>query len=348
MQHTEHQESDSKLAQASELKEQSVVEGTAAASKFRVIRRNGKVTDYDQSKIEVAMTKAFLAVEGGQAAASRRVRETVEKLGKQVYQALFRHMEDGGTVHIEDIQDQVELSMMRAGEHKAARDFVLYRAKQAEKRARAKAREEKQQETVVEAPVLHVIDKDGNRKALDFSRIETVVAEATRGLKGVTKDLVLKDLKRNIFDGMAEDDLNASIVMSARVLIEKDPNYSFVTARLLMDGIRREALSFIYNQEKEATQKDMESIYPEYFSQYIHRAADLKLLDRELTLYNLEKLGVVNVLGFGYTSHSRFVYHLGYTILLALGMAHCFQKYFCNRSTIYFTVFNFSSYAYAP
>lgn len=291
MQHTEHQESDSKLTQASESKEQSVVEDNAAASKFRVIRRNGKVTDYDQSKIEVAMTKAFLAVEGGQAAASRRVRETVEKLGKQVYQALFRHMEDGGTVHIEDIQDQVELSMMRAGEHKAARDYVLYRAKQAEKRARAKAREEKQQETVVEAPVLHVIDKDGNRKALDYSRVETVVAEATRGLKGVTKDLVLKDVKRNIFDGMAEEDLNASIVMSARVLIEKDPNYSFVTARLLMDGIRREALSFIYNQEKEATQKDMESIYPEYFSQYIHRAADLKLLDRELTLYNLEKLG---------------------------------------------------------
>ncbi|WP_154222801.1 ribonucleoside-diphosphate reductase subunit alpha [Marinicella rhabdoformis] len=291
MQHTEHQESDSKLTQAAESKEQSVVEENAAASKFRVIRRNGKVTDYDQSKIEVAMTKAFLAVEGGQAAASRRVRETVEKLGAQVYQALFRHMEDGGTVHIEDIQDQVELAMMRAGEHKAARDYVLYRAKQAEKRARAKAREEKQQETVVEAPVLHVIDKNGNRKALDYSRVETVVAEATRGLKGVTKDLVLKDVKRNIFDGMAEDDLNASIVMSARVLIEKDPNYSFVTARLLMDGIRREALSFIYNQEKEATQKDMESIYPEYFSQYIHRAADLKLLDRELTLYNLEKLG---------------------------------------------------------
>ena len=226
MQPTDHQQSHQSEVQRTEPKiKANESNQTSKNSRFRVIRRNGQVTDFDSSKIQVAMTKAFLAVEGGQAAASRRVRETVEQLSEQVYMALFRHMEDGGTVHIEDIQDQVELSMMRAGEHKAARNYVLYREKQNEKRAKAKAKADKSDHATEEAfEVLHVIDAAGNRKPLDLSRIETIITEATKGLKGVTKEMVIKDVRRNLFDGMAESDVNASITMTARVLIEKDPN----------------------------------------------------------------------------------------------------------------------------
>jgi len=293
MQHTDQESksgSDIQNAEPKTAKTESSA-STTPKSKFNVIRRNGQVTAYDGSKIQVAMTKAFLAVEGGQAAASRRIRETVEQLTEQVYMALFRHMEDGGTVHIEDIQDQVELAMMRAGEHKAARNYVLYREKQNEKRARAKARAEKNEpEAAVAEEVLHVIDADGNRKPLDMNRIDTVITEATRGLKGVTKELITKDVRRNLFDGMAEKDVNASITMSARQLIEKDPNYSHVTARLLMDGIRAEALSFIEGTPTEATQKDMAEIYPDYFGKYIQRGVELNLLDSELTRYDITRL----------------------------------------------------------
>jgi ribonucleoside-diphosphate reductase alpha chain len=293
MQHTDQESksgSDIQNAEPKTAKTESSA-STTPKSKFNVIRRNGQVTAYDGSKIQVAMTKAFLAVEGGQAAASRRIRETVEQLTEQVYMALFRHMEDGGTVHIEDIQDQVELAMMRAGEHKAARNYVLYREKQNEKRARAKARAEKNEpEAAVAEEVLHVIDADGNRKPLDMNRIDTVITEATRGLKGVTKELITKDVRRNLFDGMAEKDVNASITMSARQLIEKDPNYSHVTARLLMDGIRAEALSFIEGTPTEATQKDMTEIYPDYFGKYIQRGVELNLLDSELTRYDIPRL----------------------------------------------------------
>ncbi len=323
MQHTDQSESQSSKVQGTEPQSATTdTTSTAQQSKFKVIRRNGKVTDFDQSKIQVAMTKAFLAVEGGQAAASRRIRETVEKLSEQVFMALFRHMEDGGTVHIEDIQDQVELSMMRSGEHKAARNYVLYREKQNEKRARAKARADKN-ETVPAEPseVLHVIDADGNRKPLDLKRIETIITEATRGLKGVTKDLIIKDVRRNLFDGMAESDVNASITMTARVLIEKDPNYSHVTARLLMDGIRAEALSFMYGEPKEATQKDMTEIYPDYFGKYIQRGVELNLLDSELTRYDIPRLAAAikperdkkfTYLGLQ-TLFDRYFIHLGKT-----------------------------------
>ncbi|MCX7545419.1 ribonucleoside-diphosphate reductase subunit alpha [Marinicella gelatinilytica] len=261
---------------------------TQTTSRYRVIRRNGQTTNFDLSKIKVAVTKAFLSVEGGQAAASSRIRETVERLSEEVFESLFRRMDDGGTVHIEDIQDQVELAMMRAGEHKAARNYVLYREKQAEKRAKATAKTDKNKPAVED--VLHVISDSGEKQPLDMSRLETVISEATRGLKGVQKEQVLKGLRRNLFDGMAAKDVNAALVMTARGLIEKDPNYSYVSARLLMDGIRREALSFIYGETYEATQKDMQEDYPVYFKKYLQRGIDLNLIDPELGRYDLDKL----------------------------------------------------------
>src|SRR5690554_3507033 len=261
---------------------------TQTTSRYRVIRRNGQTTDFDLSKIKVAVTKAFLSVEGGQAAASTRVRQVVERLSEEVFEALFRRMDEGGTVHIEDIQDQVELAMMRAGEHKAARNYVLYREKQSEKRAKAQAKAEKEQPAVEN--ILHVIAGNGEKQPLDMERLETVVVEATRGLNGVNKVQILTGIRRNLFDGMAAKDVNAALVMTARGLIEKDPNYSYVSARLLMDGIRREALSFIYGETYEATQKDMQEAYPEYFKKYLQRGIGLNLLDPELGRYDLDKL----------------------------------------------------------
>jgi ribonucleoside-diphosphate reductase alpha chain len=254
---------------------------------YKVIRRNGKVTNFDDSKIKIALTKAFLAVEGGQAAASARVHESVEKLTNQIVDALFRRMPDEGIVHIEDIQDQVELALMRAGEHKIARDYVLYRERQTEKRALEHANQAKAEEQ----PVLHIIADNGERQPLNLARIEKIVAEAANGLDGVDQALILKGALHNLFDGIQEKDMRAAIVMSARTLIELDPNYSHAAARLLADNLRHEALSFIEGHSVEATQAEMNERYGIYFDTYIRRAAELELLDKDLTHYDLAKLG---------------------------------------------------------
>jgi ribonucleoside-diphosphate reductase alpha chain len=255
---------------------------------FQVIRRNGKITPFDSSKISVALTKAFLAVEGGSAAASSRVHETVRDLTQQVVDALFRRMEDGGTIHIEDIQDQVELALMRNEHHKVARAYVLYRAKQAEKRARAAAREKKRNPDKPSA--INVVAADGTRQPLDEQRLESVVKEACSGLKGVDAKLVLEQARRNLFDGMAEKDVSAALVMSARTLIERDPDYSNLTARLLLDSLRSEALSFTYGQPTHATYKEMKKRYGDYFKTYIKKAAELEHIDTELTRFDLDRL----------------------------------------------------------
>ena len=256
---------------------------------YNVIRRNSKVTTFDASKITIAITKAFLEVEGGTAAASRRVHEKVTELTEQVARSVTRRLPSGGTVHIEDIQDQVELALMRAGEQKVARAYVIYREQ------RARERIEKEKEAAPEqdqgAGGINVKTADGALKKLDVERLHAVVGEACNNLEQVDGNLIIDDALRNLFDGVNESDVNHALVMSARAMIEKEPNYSYVAARLLLDGLRRETLSHINQHDTEATQGQMAEHYPLYFRKYIETAAALELVAHELAKYDLERLG---------------------------------------------------------
>jgi len=251
---------------------------------YLVMRRNGKVTPFDHSKIMVAIAKAFLAVEGGTAAASTRVHENVELLTTQVVDALMRRVMENSTIHIEDIQDQVELALMREGHHKVARAYVLYRA------ARASEREAQQKQSPSDAKTIHLERQNGSRQPLNQKHLQALVEESTQGLDNVDKEVLMDAIQRNIFDGMKEKDYRLALVMSARGMIENEPNYSQVAARILLDNARHEALSFVEGISTEATQLDMAIRYAEYFPTYIHKAAELDLLDEELGRYDLELL----------------------------------------------------------
>ncbi|MCX4188354.1 ribonucleoside-diphosphate reductase subunit alpha [Methylophaga sp. OBS4] len=266
---------------------QPIPTSSSAQSGYSVIRRNGKVTDFDSNKIAVAITKAFLAVEGDSAKESRRIHDTVSKLTKQITENLLRRLDDGGTVHIEDIQDQVELALMREGEYKVARAYVVYREQQSQKRAE----EEKKHPQPANEAILHVTAADGSRHPLDIDRLHNLITEACEGLAEVNRDAILRDTQRNLFDGVKETDVEKALVMGARTFIEKDPAYSTLAARLLMDGIRREALSFVYKIPKQASQNEMVDIYPDYFKTYIHTAIEHELIDSELGLFDLDRLG---------------------------------------------------------
>ena len=256
---------------------------------YRVIRRNGKVTGFDSGKIAVALTKAFLRVEGGTAAASTRIHEKVNTLTDQVVRGVTRSMPGGGTVHIEDIQDYVELVLMRAGEQKIARAYVIYREDRA--RERAEKNQVKQKDIAADQNLIKVTRADGSITPLDMNRLIAIVNEACTGLEYVEGHLIIDDAYRNLFDGVKETDVNHALVMSARTLIEKEPNYSYVAARILLDNLRREALSHISGTASGATQAEMTDHYPLYFGKYIQRAAEHGLVDHELCKYDLKRLG---------------------------------------------------------
>jgi len=254
---------------------------------LRVIRRNGKVTAFDASKIKVAMTKAFIAVEGGTAAASSRIHETVAELAEQVLQALRRRTADGGTVHIEEIQDQVELALMRSGHHRVARAYVLYR----EDRARERAAEASAERSGSARPGLQVRQIDGSLVPLDEARLRGLTQEACRDLPECDADRIVDEVLRNLFDGVEEREVGRATVLAARTFIEQEPRYSQAAARLLLDELRREALSFITGHAQRATQADMRLGYGSYFKAYVHRAVELELMDSRLAAYDLDRLG---------------------------------------------------------
>ncbi|SFP33112.1 ribonucleoside-diphosphate reductase class II [Nitrosomonas cryotolerans] len=249
-------------------------------SQYKIIRRNGAVVAFEPGKISVALTKAFIAVGGGQGAASARVREVVARLTNDVVNALLRRQPESGTFHIEDIQDQVELALMRSGEHDVARAYVLYREERARERARLK------EKIVAEAPadVLHVLE-NGHLIPLDIARLSTLIESSCAGLNGtVDHMLILKATLKDLYDGVPLEEVRKSAILSARVLIEKDPAYSFVTARLLLHTICLEVLG------EEVVENEMASRYKEYFPCFIKHGIEAGLLDERLAQFDLSRL----------------------------------------------------------
>ncbi|MDC1485215.1 ribonucleoside-diphosphate reductase subunit alpha [Gammaproteobacteria bacterium] len=256
-----------------------------APGKLRVIKRNGKVVSFEEDKIKIAVTKAFLANESGNAAASERIHRKVEDITKDVQDIFKRRMPSGGTLHIEEIQDQVELQLMRSEEYIVARKYILYREERASERTK-----DKSQHTTVEAPAISVTKKDGTKVPLDINRLASVVNHACEGLEDVSADSILTESIKNLYDGVSISDMKSALVMSARTKVEIEPNYSFVTARILLDELRSEALTFLGVAE-ESSHPEMKENYPKAFKAYIDKGIELEMLDPNLKTFDLDKLG---------------------------------------------------------
>lgn len=289
-----------------------------APGQLRVIKRNGTVVPYTDDKITVAITKAFLAVEGGTAAASSRIHETVARLTEQVTATFKRRMPSGGTIHIEEIQDQVELALMRAGEQKVARDYVIYREARANERKSANAASDIAQPH----PSIRVTQADGSLVPLDMGRLNTIIREACEGLAEVDGELIQKETLKNLYDGVAQNDVNTALVMTSRTLVEREPNYSYVTARLLMDNIRAEGLGFL-GVAASATHHEMADLYAKALPAYVAKGIEFELLDPKLASFDLEKLGKA----INHERDQQFTY---------LGLQTLYDRYFIHKDGIRF------------
>ena len=279
---------------------------------YHVIRRNGSVVGFEPSKITIALTKAFLAVNGEKGAASARIRELVESLTTQAVNSLVRNRPNGGTFHIEDIQDQVELALMRSGEHDVARAYVLYREKRAQERAAARNQSSLTSPSEGEESHLSVVE-NGVRSPLNVGALRATIEAAGEGLgELINTETILKETLKNLYDGIPVDEVFKSAILSARALVEKDPAYSKVTARLLLHTIRKEVLG------EEVSQASMETRYADYFPTFIQRGIESGLLDAKLGEYDLARIAAAidsrRDLQFSYlglqTLYDRYFLHI--------------------------------------
>jgi ribonucleoside-diphosphate reductase alpha chain len=276
---------------------------------YQIIRRNGAVVPFEPNKIAVAMMKAFLAVHGTQGAASASVREMVDVLTQQVIRALMRSRPGGGTFHIEDVQDQVELGLMRGGNHEIARAYVLYRERRTQERAKQVA------QVTPPAPQLHVLEA-GQLIALDLQHLQSLIETACTGLSADVKAApILAETMRNLYDGVPMDEVYKASILAARTLIEKDPDYTYATARLLFHTISREVLG------RDVATADMGQAYSDYFPGFIKRGVGSELLDERMMQFDLKRLGAAlkseRDMQFDYlglqTLYDRYFLHEGKT-----------------------------------
>ena len=251
-----------------------------ALAHYQIIRRNGAVVPFEPDKIAIAMMKAFLAVHGTQGAASASVRETVDALTQAVVRALVRSRPGGGTFHIEDVQDQVELGLMRGGHHEIARAYVLYRERRAQERAAKQTEAAPAQE-----PTLHVTDR-GQRVPLDVAYLKNLIASACNGLGADVKaEPIVAETMRNLYDGVPIDEVYKASILAARTLIEKDPDYTYATARLLLHTIFKEILG------RDLTPAEAAASYADYFPGFIKKGVENELLHADMLQYDLARLG---------------------------------------------------------
>ena len=288
---------------------------TTAPGKLRVIKRNGKVVAFEEDKIKVAITKAFLATESGNAAASERIHKKVNQISTGIIEVFERRMPSGGTLHIEEIQDQVELQLMRTEELKVARSYILYRAERTQER-----KKEAPEIDIANRPEINIKKNDGTLVPLDIDKVAMLINDACEGLEAVSMNEVLEEALKNLYDGVSLADMRTSLVMSARTKVEKEPNYSFVTARILMDQIRSEALGFLGVAE-EATYDEMENHYPKALNAYIDKGIELDILDPVLKTFDLDKMGAA----IDHTRDNQFTY---------LGLQTLYDRYFIHSDDV--------------
>ena len=305
-------------AQNASLETQNSEINLTAPGKLRVIKRNGKVVPFEEDKIKVAITKAFLANESGNAAASERIHIKVEDITSDVMEIFDRRMPSGGTIHIEEIQDQVELQLMRNEEYTVARKYILYREERAQERS--KDAPEAAAEASQDHPTIKVTKSDGTQVPLDLNRVSSVITHACEGLTDVSPQEVLDESLKNLYDGVSLSDMRAALIMSARTKVEQEPNYTYVTARILLDELRAEALSFLGVAE-ESTQPEMDEYYPKALTAFIDKGIELEMLDPKLKEYDIAKLGAAIEAERDY----KFTY---------LGLQTLYDRYFIHSQDI--------------
>ena len=274
---------------------------------YRVIRRDSTVTDFDNQKIALALTKAFAATEGG--SGSSRIHQQVQQLTDNVSHAVTRHLSHGDSVHIEIIQDQAELALMRAEEYRVARAYVLYREQHAQARLQQECEHNSNDDSM---RVIHVKNNDGTIATQSYAHIRATLHHACQGLNGVDEKILFAETLRNLYEGISTKELGHALIMASRAHIENDPDYSYAASRLLLAQLKEEAYDFI-----DIKSKNNDITYQSYFSQFIQRGTDLELLDKELLNYDLPRLAAAlqpeNDLNFTYlglqTLYDRYFIH---------------------------------------
>ena len=250
---------------------------------FSVHKRDGHVAPFDETRIQLAIEFAFKADAGIHYDQPLPVaaQNNVIRVANEVIHAAIARAAKGDTLEIEFIQDLVETQLMEAGHHSIARRYILYR----EERRKARALRGDRTNDGEPQAQLFVTLSDSSREPLDPQRIRRRLISAARGLEQNCSARELGDEAiKNLYDGVKPDEIEQAMIFAARSRIEREPDYTFVAARLLLRKIYRESLPAFSTSTELATQ------HRDHFPNYIARGVEVSRLSPELLKFDLPKL----------------------------------------------------------
>ncbi|WP_336937630.1 ribonucleoside-diphosphate reductase subunit alpha [Acinetobacter modestus] len=279
---------------------------TSTPGQIQVIKRTGEIASFNAEKISVAIGKAFLAVEGQQGADSSRIHDRITQLTEMVLNTFNRRLPSGGTIHIEEIQDQVELALMRTGEQKVARAYVIYREQRATARQQAGANHH---------PTLQITDAHGQLQPLDLGALTATIETASEGLEGIDVQAIVDETVKNLYNGVKESDIATTMMMATRTRIEQEPNYTYVTARLLRNELVSTGLEFLGLSTDTLENDALET--------FLKKGIELDLLSADLLNFDLAKLAAA----IQPERSNQFTY---------LGLQTLFDRYFIHSNGVRF------------
>ena len=246
---------------------------------YKAIKRDGKIVSFKPEKITVAIAKAFRASSNGDL--TDEILDTARELSDKVVAQVRSRWPKGNAVPIEEIQDLVEKVLMDCGHYEVAKCYIVYR----EERKRDRMARPTVEASLDWVKRFKVKTASGELRELDLEDILFKVQTCCKNLENVSADLILKESIKNYYNEITEKQISLSNILAARSLIEKEPNYSFVSTRLLLLLAYEEALGIPVSFETAKAE------YPRYLAQYIRKAVEHELLNPDLLQFDLDLLG---------------------------------------------------------
>jgi ribonucleoside-diphosphate reductase alpha chain len=241
---------------------------------IQLIRRNKQVVPWNESKIEVAVRKAFLSLHLDSEPAVKIARSVTDRLNNA----------DQAFINIEDVQDAVQEEMMRQGFFKVAESYILHRAHRAQLRdLEVKPVESEQQEAMIV-----VTDDDGNNNFWDGLDLRLRIDFAMIGLDlSLDKDAIEAELRRSLYPEMKRSDLEKTIILNAKSMIEKDADFAKFAARILLTYIYEEVLDWDIIKDGVNGLKEAHRIG---FKTYLKRAVEIDRLNSDLLQFDIDAI----------------------------------------------------------
>ena len=243
----------------------------------RLIRRNGSVVPWIESKIEGACRRAFLSMKENPEAAASISRAVTERV---------RDREDA-FVHIEDVQDMVQEELMRQGYYKVAESYILYRAQRSRHREETSA-EEASAPTELQDSLIVVTQRDGQTAFWDGTELKRRIQFAMIGLDlNLDAQQIELELRRSIATEVSEDILKNTIILNSRTLIERDADFAKFAARIMLSYIYEEVLDWKIMRDGIEGLRDA---HRKAFKNYLRTGVTIERLTPKLLSYNLDAL----------------------------------------------------------